>query len=182
MLSTMLRILPITGNQLLHQAESRGHGLKGFTHDDIGFSTVLTGRSPDKWHDVPAFLQEPFGAGDALQCRVSRSASGLTVSYQKNGMELGKAFEMQASPLGAQGSVCKTCEGWDHPMRNHHVHDVQRCFLFESPYMMTWLVGAEQSKCVEVTGSRLVTSASKSARYWYGDMAIVHRENEVLIP
>eukprot|EP00435_Cladocopium_sp_Y103_P030006 s802_g7.t1 len=43
---------------------------------------------------------EPFGAGDTLHCRVSRSVSGdLTVSYQKNGRELGKAFEIEADQL-----------------------------------------------------------------------------------
>ena len=48
--------------------------------------------------------QEPFGAGDTLQCRVSRSLSGhLTVDYRKNGTELGKAFDVQAPPVGKLG-------------------------------------------------------------------------------
>ena len=100
----------ILGIVLIHEGESR-------------YQAVFSGTTQGFFRD--AFLQEAFGAGDTLQCRVSRSRSGdLTVSYQKNGVELGKAFEMQASPMGAQGFVCKTGEHWDHPIVNHYFHDL----------------------------------------------------------
>ena len=48
---------------------------------------------------------ESFGVGDHMLCHVSRNAQGLSISYSKNGVALGTAFQLQADQLGELGQV-----------------------------------------------------------------------------
>ena len=50
-------------------------------------------------------FEESFGVGDHMQCHMSRNAQGLSISYSKNGVALGTAFQLQARCKGLRLSI-----------------------------------------------------------------------------